>query len=239
MDADEPTTPIGTDDTGVGKSQEPVNSAGRPPPTERVSAAATEGPVTERRDAAEIAKELVIDLRSELPRIDARAAAGVALAAVVLLGVMGQASVGMPIFAVAVIAAALLTVALLLFLAVLLPSPNLLSHQILLQYGSAAAVEPPNASAGAALDGSSRSTYQPAHQRKRQAQIRQLEARGREVADHLAEVDRTEYHAQVAIQIAGQLHAKQRLLLLAVASGSLGIAALAVGATWALLLGWR
>jgi hypothetical protein len=75
--------------------------------------------------------------------------------------------------------------------------------------------------------------------KKRHAELRQLEARGRQLADQLAEMDRTEYHAKVALQIARQLRAKQRLLLLAFAAGSLGVASLAVGATWALLLGWR
>jgi hypothetical protein len=229
----------GTEEPGTGEALEPVKSAERRPRIEGVSAVVVEGPVTERQDAAEIAKELVIDLRSELPRLDARAAAGVALAAAILLGVVGQAPVGMPIYAVAVIAAALLTVALLLFLTVLLPSPHLLSHQNLLRDQPGAAVGPPDASAGAALEGSFGSTYRAARHRKREAKLRQLEARGRQLAHQLAKMDRTEYHAQVALQIAGQLRAKQRLLQLAVLSGSLGVASLAVGATWALLLGWR
>jgi hypothetical protein len=78
-----------------------------------------------QHDAAEVAKELVADLRAELPRIDARAAAGVALTAAVLVSVVNQAPVAMPIYAVAVAAAVLLTIALLLFLMVLLPTPTL------------------------------------------------------------------------------------------------------------------
>jgi hypothetical protein len=81
-----------------------------------------------QHDAAEVAKELVADLRAELPRIDARAAAGVALTAAVLVSVVNQAPVAMPIYAVAVAAAVLLTIALLLFLMVLLPTPTLPSH---------------------------------------------------------------------------------------------------------------
>jgi hypothetical protein len=60
-------------------------------------------------NAAEIAKELVVDLRSELPRIDARAAAGVVLAAAVPVSVVSQAPQAMPIYAIAVVDAAFLT----------------------------------------------------------------------------------------------------------------------------------
>jgi hypothetical protein len=72
------------------------------------------------RDVADIARELTADVRAELPRIDARAAAGVALSAAVLIGAVGQAQ-PMPILAFMVVAAALLTIALLLFFTVLLP----------------------------------------------------------------------------------------------------------------------
>lgn len=228
----------GTEDPGTGDPRKPVKSERRLR-TEGPSRAAVEGPVPERQDAAEMAKELVVDLRAELPRIDARAAAGVALTAAILLGVVPQAPPAMPIYAVAVIAAALLTVALLLFLTVLLPSPTLLSHQILLRDQPGAAVDPPDISAVSALDGSFGLTYRAARHGKRQAELRRLEERGRQLADQLAVMDRAEYHAQVALQLAGQLRAKQRLLLLAFASGSFAVASLAVGATWALLLGWR
>jgi hypothetical protein len=73
------------------------------------------------RDAAEIARELAIDVRAELPRIDARAAAGIALSAAVLIGTVGQPPPTMPGYAFAVVAAGLLTLALLLFFTVLLP----------------------------------------------------------------------------------------------------------------------
>jgi hypothetical protein len=72
------------------------------------------------RDAAEIAREVTTDVRAELPRVDARAAAGIALSAAVLIGTI-EAPRTMPLLAFAVIGAALLTIALLLFFAVLLP----------------------------------------------------------------------------------------------------------------------
>lgn len=75
------------------------------------------------RDADDLARELAADVRAELPRIDARAAAGIALSAAVLIGVVGQPQ-PMPIFVFMVLAAALLTIALLLFFTVLLPVPG-------------------------------------------------------------------------------------------------------------------
>ena len=205
------------------------------------SAAAPGGSlVAKRQDAAEIAKELVVDLRSELPRIDARAAAGVALTAAVLVSVVSQAPAAMPIYAIAVVAAALLTIALLLFLMVLLPTPTLLSHQSLLRAQPGRAGEPPEAPASGSDDTVgwiSRAVGR--HPRKREAEIGQLEEMGRQLAAQLAGMDRIEYHATVAMQIGAQLRIKQRLLLLAFVSGSLGVAALALGASWALLLGWR
>jgi hypothetical protein len=74
------------------------------------------------KDVEDIARELYADVRAELPRIDARAAAGIALSGVVLIGAVGQAQ-PMPILAFMVVAAGLLTVALLLFFTVLLPVP--------------------------------------------------------------------------------------------------------------------
>ena len=74
------------------------------------------------RYVADVARELGADVRAELPRIDARAAAGIALSAAVLIGAVGQAQ-PMPVLAFMIVAAALLTVALLLFFAVLLPAP--------------------------------------------------------------------------------------------------------------------
>jgi hypothetical protein len=68
--------------------------------------------------------------------------------------------------------------------------------------------------------------------------IEKLKAQGRRLARELASEDRAQYHATVAVQIADQVRAKQRLLTLAFTSGWLGFAALALGATWALFLGW-
>ena len=76
------------------------------------------------RSEVEIAKELVLDLRAELPRLDARAAAGVALTGALLVSLVTQQSLPMPVFAITVVAAALLTIALLTFLAVLSPRPS-------------------------------------------------------------------------------------------------------------------
>jgi hypothetical protein len=86
----------------------------------------------------------VVDLRAELPRIDARAAAGVALTAAVLVSVVTQVRLRMPVLAVAVAAAALLTVALLLFLMVLLPTPTLPSHQSIIHSRPGEAYEEPD-----------------------------------------------------------------------------------------------
>jgi hypothetical protein len=193
-----------------------------------------QSPRTDWQNAAEIAKEIVVDLRSELPRVDARAAAGVALTAAILVGVVSQAPASMPIYAVAVAAAAMLTIALLLFLLVLLPSPTLLSHQWLLQATVRSRIKSDLVNdSGATVGGAAR------HRRKREAELERLDSIGRRVADELLYKDRTEYLATVAVQIAAQLRAKQRILLLAFVIGSLGVATLAFGASWALLLGWR
>jgi len=74
-------------------------------------------------DAAYLAREISAEVRAELPSIDARAAAGIALSAAVLIGVVGQPQ-PMPILVFMVVAAALLTIALLLFFTVLLPVPG-------------------------------------------------------------------------------------------------------------------
>jgi hypothetical protein len=99
---------------------------------------------TRTQNAVEIAQDLVVDLRAELPRIDARAAAGVALTAAVLVSVVTQVRLRMPVLAVAVAAAALLTVALLLFLMVLLPTPTLPSHQSIIHSRPGEAYEEPD-----------------------------------------------------------------------------------------------
>ena len=79
----------------------------------------------------------------------------------------------------------------------------------------------------------------PGPYRRRDAQRRKLEEMGRQLAVELAGMDRAEYHATVAIQIGEQLRSKQQLLQLAFGTGLLGVATLALGACWALLLGWR
>ena len=43
------------------------------------------------KDVEDIARELYADVRAELPRIDARAAAGIAISGAVLIGAVGQA----------------------------------------------------------------------------------------------------------------------------------------------------
>jgi hypothetical protein len=163
----------------------------------------------------EISRELAIDLRAELSRIDSRAAAGVVLIAAILVGVVSQAPTKMSIFAVAVAAAILLTATMLLFLMVLLSTPTLPSHR--------------------ALVGVRTSSGRSTPELKRVA----LEERGKQLAIELMRLDRPEYYATVAIEINAQVHARERLLMVAFISGTLGVATLALGASWALLLGWR
>ena len=86
-------------------------------------------------DADDLARELSADVRGELPRIDARAAAGIALSAAVLIGVVGQPQ-RMPIFVFTVTAAALLTIAILLFFTVLLPVPGESRHASIRRWAS-------------------------------------------------------------------------------------------------------
>jgi len=81
------------------------------------------------------------DVRAELPRIDARAAAGIALSAAVLIGAVGQAQ-PMPILAFMVVAAALLTLVLLLFFTVLLPAPAKASKASIRRWASSTTGKP-------------------------------------------------------------------------------------------------
>jgi hypothetical protein len=74
----------------------------------------------EEPDAAEIAHELLLDLRAELPRLDARAAAGTALTGAVLVAVMTQ-RLPASVHVFRVVAVVALTLALVTFLAALLP----------------------------------------------------------------------------------------------------------------------
>ena len=95
----------------------------------------------DRRDtAAELAKEVAIELRAELPRIDSRAAAGVALAAAILVAIVSQTPMIQPIYALGVVSAALLTIAIALFLTVLVPAPALPSQRTLLAHHTEAEV---------------------------------------------------------------------------------------------------
>src|SRR3954452_3741224 len=84
--------------------------------------------LADQEKVADMARELLIDLRAELPRIDARAAAGAALTAAVLVSVVTQAPIPMPVYAFGVAAAVLLTLALLLFLLVLFPTLSVARH---------------------------------------------------------------------------------------------------------------
>jgi hypothetical protein len=72
----------------------------------------------------ELLRELALDLRYELHQLDTRAAAGMAICAAVLIGVVGQAPRIQPVYTFSVAGAALLTVAVLLFLAALLAAPS-------------------------------------------------------------------------------------------------------------------
>ena len=201
------------------------------------AAALDSNAVANTQDTVEIAKDLVVDLRAELPRIDARAAAGVALVAAILVSVVTQIRLPMPIYPLAV--AAFLTVALLLFLMVLLPTPTLPAHQSLVdvQSGGRSGARG-DITTGAAIEagwtrrvlGSARGT----------SNVDLGSGCARPTARYRpCRMNRAHYHATVAIQIAAQVRTKQRLLMLAFTSGSLGVAALALGATWALFLGYR
>lgn len=152
----------------------------------------------------------MIDLRAELPRIDARAAAGVALTAAVLVSVVTQGPVSSPVYALRVSAAVLLTVALLLFLAALFPSTTIAGHP------SAAPAE--------------QRARAPKQRPSRQDQASNLVAR-------LANTDPVHFYAERAVRLQNHIRTKQRLLALAFVAGLLAVAALASGASLALLLG--
>ncbi len=161
---------------------------------------------------AEMARETFIDLRAELPRIDARAAAGAALTAAVLVSVVTQGPVSSPVYVLRVSAAVLLTIALLLFLAVLFPSAEV-------------AVYPSKVSAG---------------QRSRAAKQRPSpQDQVSNLVATLANTDPVHFYAEKAIRLQDHIRTKQLLLALALVAGLLAVAALASGASLALLLGWR
>jgi hypothetical protein len=185
-------------------------------------------------DTVDIAREIAIDLRAELSRIDSRAAAGVALVAAILVGVVSQTPARMPIFAVAIAAAILLTIALLLFLMVLLPTPTLPSQRSLVGVRAGR-----RADRGRDGPDSSRNRDAGWWRGTRELETLPLEEKARRLATELARLDRPEYYATLAIEINAQVHAKERLLMAAFVNGTAGVAALALGASWALLLGWR
>jgi hypothetical protein len=164
---------------------------------------------------AEMARETVIDLRAELPRIDARAAAGAALTAAVLVSVVNQGPISSPVYALRVGAAVLLTIALLLFLAALFPSMTVAGHL------AAAHAE--------RTEQRARATKQ---RPSPQAQASNLVAR-------LANTDPVQFYAEKAVRLHDHIRTKQVFLALAFVAGLLAIAALASGASLALLLGWR
>jgi len=71
--------------------------------------------------ASDIARAIISDVSAELPRIDAQAAAGIALSAALIVGLVStQTPNTSPVFAAAVVGGVFLTLALLLFLAALL-----------------------------------------------------------------------------------------------------------------------
>jgi hypothetical protein len=176
------------DDASRDSAETGTEQQSRAQPDPHAAAAAMQSPRTDWQNAAEIAKEIVVDLRSGLPRVDARAAAGVALTAALLVGVVSQAPASMPIYAVAVAAAAMLTIALLLFLLVLLPSPTLFSRQWLVQATVRSRMKSDLVNdSGATVGGAAR------HRRKREAELERLDSIGRRVADELLYKDRTEY----------------------------------------------
>jgi hypothetical protein len=73
------------------------------------------------QQALEIARSITMDVSAELPRIDAKAAAGTALSVALIVGLVStQKPSASPVFVAAVIGGVFLTIALLLFLAALL-----------------------------------------------------------------------------------------------------------------------
>jgi hypothetical protein len=169
--------------------------------------------VPSNHERAEVARELLLDLRAELPRLDARAAAGTTLAGAVLVAVVTQ-ELPHAVYYFGVIAAILLTLALLFFLGVFLPSSSL-GHL------------PPNGPSSG-----------------RMGRLVRLTAAD-EAADtydlhkYLASVSRDEYYMNAVIRLRKQVDHKSYLLRAAVLIGSAGVLTLALGASFALLIGLR
>lgn len=81
----------------------------------------------------DLAREIASDLRAELPRLETKAAAGIALSAAILVGLVGiQTPLSESVAAFGVLGAVFLSSALLLCLAVLLPGPNQRSRSAVL-----------------------------------------------------------------------------------------------------------
>lgn len=165
--------------------------------------------------AIEVARELILDLRAELPRLDARAAAGAALTGALLVGVVTQQSLPTPIYTFGVLAAALLTIALLAFLSVLIPNRNVGRRYV------------DNQVAGGR---EGRATRRRASDHRSDAQ---------RLATGLAALCRVEYYTSVVVHMSAQVRKKHCLLSFAFVSGLLAIATLAAGASTALALGYR
>lgn len=167
------------------------------------------------QDAVEVARELVLDLRAELPRLDARAAAGVALTGALLVSIVTQQPLAMPIYVFQVIAAVLLTIALLMFLAVLFPHQNV-GRQFVSNW----------------IDGG--------HQ-GRTASGRGVDPKvdAQRLAAGIAATGRIDYYTSVVVHVSNQVRKKHRLLSIAFLSGLMAVGTLAAGASTALLLGWR
>jgi hypothetical protein len=71
--------------------------------------------------ASDMARDMITDVSAQLPRIDAKAAAGTALSVALLVGLIStQKPSASPVFVAAVVGGVFLTLALLLFLAALL-----------------------------------------------------------------------------------------------------------------------
>lgn len=177
------------------------------------AAASPEGDRTSQHAAVvEMAREIVNDLRAELPRIDARAAAGTALTAAVLVSVVSRGSIPSPVYAFGVSAAVFLTIALLLFLATLFPT-------ITVARGLPAV-----------------------HARERAGALKRRaspQIQASDLAAELANTDPVDFYAGMAVRVQARIRMKQVLLALAFLAGLLAVAALASGASLALLLGWR
>jgi hypothetical protein len=62
---------------------------------------------------------------------------------------------------------------------------------------------------------------------------------GEDLANELGTWDRAVYHASAAIELSSVVRAKQSRLMLALVAGALAVLTLAVGASYALYLGFR